>query len=148
MPAGAGRRVAGALISLVLVPWNVNAAVSVTRADIQTTPGSARVVLESSAPLRFRLLSLRRRVILELDDAEADPAIRTLVAAGAPGNRHIGNLRLLRARPGSVRLEIELKTDTEPHISSQAIAGGYRLTLEMAPGAAVLPPLEELFAEV
>ena len=72
MPAGAGRRVAGALISLVLVPWNVNAAVSVTRADIQTTPGSARVVLESSAPLRFRLLSLRRRVILELDDAEAE----------------------------------------------------------------------------
>jgi len=132
----------------MLMPWSASAATSVTLADIQATAQGTRLVLESPSPLRFRLLSLHRRLILELEDTAADPVIRALVERGAPGNPMIGQLRLLRARAGSVRLEIGLKSDAEPRISSRQIAGGYRLTLELAPGAAVSPTLDELLAEV
>ncbi len=138
----------GALVWLMLMPWTASAATNVTLADIQATPEGTRLVLESRSPLRFRLLSLHRRVILELEDTAADPMIRALTQRGAPANPLIGQLRLLRARPGSVRLEIELKTDAEPRISSRRIADGFRLTLELAPGAAVSPTMEEVLAEV
>src|SRR5258706_16335519 len=100
----------GAFVWLMLMPWTASAATNVTLADIQATPEGTRLVLESRSALRFRLLSLHRRVILELENTAADPMIRALTQRGAPANPLIGQLRLLRARPGSVRLEIELKT--------------------------------------
>src|SRR5438045_424468 len=79
-------RLAGSLIWLVRAPGSAAAAVTITRADIQAMPNGTRVTLESPEPLRFRLLSLQRRVILELEGAVGDPVIRALTERGAPGD--------------------------------------------------------------
>jgi outer membrane usher protein len=123
-------------------------AAQVLGAQVQVSRDQVRVVLDTDSAVRFRLLSLRRRLVLELEDAVASgPALEALPGK-VPEQALVGTIRVARLRPRGVRIQIDLKSEVEPRVSSQRSAEGFRLVLELSPGGAVMPALEEMFLEM
>jgi outer membrane usher protein len=124
-------------------------AAQVLGADLQVSRDQVRIVLDTDSTVRFRLLSLRKRLVLELEDAVASgPALDELPGKVPENHALLGSIRVARLRPRGLRLQIELKAEVEPRISSQRSAQGFRLVLELSPGGAVTPALEEMFLEM
>ena len=108
----------------------------------------ARIVIDADSPLRFRLLSLRRRVVLDLDDVVAGGVLAELTRQVPRDHPLVGAVRAMRRGARSVRIEIELKGDAEPRASSQQTEKGVRLVLELPAAAVASRALAETFLEV
>lgn len=107
-----------------------------------------QIVIDADSTLRFRLLSLPRRVLLEIDDVVAGGVLAQLTGQVPRDHAQVGAIRALRRGARDVRLEIELKAEVEARISSQRTAQGFRLVLELAPAAVVPAALAEMFLEM
>ncbi len=107
-------------------------AVRVARAQDHT-----RIVLESKTPIRFSLVSLRNpdRLILDLEGIGLNAMLTGLVRKVGGNHPYIKPVRIGRSGPDMVRLELDLKTEAEPRISTLKPEGahGYRLVLDIYP---------------
>lgn len=132
----------------LLGPGVVLADIPINAASVRTVEDRTRIVLESSAELRFTLMILRypNRVVLELEDAALNPVLAGLANQIAVDHPYISPVRIRpsASRPGALQLEFGLKAEAEPGIRTlKPQAGqGYRLVLDiMAPvGMAVVQP--------
>src|SRR5260221_8547063 len=132
-----------AFAALVLAPCEAGAA-QVLATEIQLARDQVRIVIDGDAAIRFRLLSLRRRLVLELEDTVSGQALDALPAKVPSAHPYLDGIRVTRLRPRGIRLQIDLKAEVEPRISAQ----GFRLVLELSPTRAVAPALEEMFLEM
>ena len=132
-----------AFAALVLAPCEAGAA-QVLATEIQLARDQVRIVIDGDAAIRFRLLSLRRRLVLELEDTVSGQALDALPAKVPSAHPYLDGIRVTRLRPRGIRLQIDLKAEVEPRISAQ----GFRLVLELSPTGAVAPALEEMFLEM
>jgi len=127
------------------IPCNARAA-QVIGAQFQPTP--ARIVIESDSALRFHLVALRGRVMLDLEDVVAGGVFAPLTGQVPRDHALVTAIRAIRLGARSVRVQVELKREVEPRISSEGTERGFRLILELAPAAAAAPRLSETFLEM
>ena len=133
------------LIAAVLPAPAAIAATTVTSARVWPAQDYTRITLESAAPLQYQVLQLKNpdRLVLDLEDAAAAPALGELSAKIAAGDPYVKAVRVGRFRPGVLRLVFDLKGDARPEVFTlRPIAEyGYRLVLDIYPAQAVDPLL-------
>ncbi len=105
-----------------------------------------RVIVESAAPLAYRMSVLRdpQRIVLDLDDIELSSAIGQLPARVQAADPYLAGVRLGKKTPSGVRVVLDLKAEVTPDLFALSPAGeyGYRLVLDLYP----LVPLDPLMA--
>ena len=123
------------LIAAVLPAPAAIAATTVTSARVWPAQDYTRITLESAAPLQYQVLQLKNpdRLVLDLEDAAAAPALGELSAKIAAGDPYVKAVRVGRFRPGVLRLVFDLKGDARPEVFTlRPIAEyGYRLVLDI-----------------
>jgi len=96
-----------------------------------------RVTLESAAPLKHTLLSLKNpeRLVLDLETVDLESVEREFADKLAPGDPYISNLRVGRFKPGVVRVVLDLKVEVKPQIFTLPPIEdyGHRLVLDLYP---------------
>src|SRR3954470_20084900 len=127
---GARRGLGCALFVLAQLPCAGFAAIPITAARIQLEQDHTRIVLESPSPPVFRLVALRRRVVLELDDIEFGRDFGALPSRLDSAHPYISSIKIGGSRR-RVQVQIDLKTDAEPRVLSRALGAGrgYALVL-------------------
>jgi N-acetylmuramoyl-L-alanine amidase len=104
-----------------------------------------RVTLESAAPLKHALLSLKNpeRLVLDLETVDLESVEREFADKLAPGDPYISNLRVGRFKPGVVRVVLDLKVEVKPQIFTLPPIEdyGHRLVLDLYPVEPIDPIL-------
>ena len=133
------------LIAAVLPAPVALAATTITSARVWPAQDYTRITLESAVPLQYQVLQLKNpdRLVLDLEDAAAVPALEELSAKIGAGDPYVKTVRVGRFRPGVLRLVFDLKGDARPEVFTlRPIAEyGYRLVLDIYPAQAVDPLL-------
>lgn len=133
---GRGFIVSTALL-LATLPSPVFADSEVRAVRVALAQDHTQLILDSNTPIRFSLTSLRNpdRVMLDLEHIELSAALLGLAAAVGDHHPYISRVHVVRAEPNIVRVELGLKAEVEPRISSLRPQGryGYRLILDIYP---------------
>src|SRR5215475_1651471 len=100
-----------------------------------------RVTVETSAPLRYQLSSVKNpeRLVLDFEDADFLSMMDQVANKVSPDDPHVANLRAGRFKPGTVRLVVDLKGEVKPQVFALQPIGGYghRLVIDLYP---LVPP--------
>ncbi|HYQ99666.1 MAG TPA: N-acetylmuramoyl-L-alanine amidase [Casimicrobiaceae bacterium] len=122
------------------------AAARVASARLWPSREYTRLIIEAPAPIAHRLVTQREppRVALELDGVDDPTELEVLPFRLQASDPYIAAIGLTVPVPGSVRLLLDLKTETQPQLFALApVAGfGHRLVLDLYP----LAPLDPLMA--
>src|SRR5512143_3458160 len=133
-----------AQLALPSLAWS--AAARVASARLWPSREYTRLIIEAPAPIPHRLLTQREppRVALELDGVGDPTELEVLPFRLQASDPYIAAIGLTVPVPGSVRLLLDLKTETQPQLFALApVAGfGHRLVLDLYP----LAPLDPLMA--
>ncbi|MFT3805144.1 MAG: N-acetylmuramoyl-L-alanine amidase [Burkholderiaceae bacterium] len=109
-----------------------------------------RVTLELDEQLKHvhQMMSEPNRLVLDLEGASVDDAVRDLVAKIQPDDPYIQQVRVGQYKPSVMRLVFDLKTAIAPQIFTLKPVDQYRyrLVLDLFPAAPV-DPLMELLAD-
>jgi len=109
-----------------------------------------RVTLELDEQLKHthQLMSQPNRLVLDLEGANVDPAVRDLVAQIQADDPYIEQVRVGQYKPSVMRLVFDLKTTVAPQIFTLKPIDQYRyrLVLDLFPATPV-DPLMELLAD-
>jgi len=114
-------------------------ATPVTIASARVWPAAdyTRITLESAKPAGHKMTVLKNpdRVVLDLDNAELGPALKTLADKVLSSDPYIKQVRVGIFKPGVVRLVIDLKGEVKPSLFALMPAGDYkhRLVLDIYP---------------
>lgn len=96
-----------------------------------------RITLESNAPIRFTLLTVKNpeRVVLDLEEISSGPALNEIANKVAADDPYIKAVRVGRHKPGVVRLVLDLKSEVNPQVFNLKPVGeyGHRLVLDVYP---------------
>jgi outer membrane usher protein len=131
---------------LVAVPGVALGSVEIVAVSTTVAHDHTRIVLESDGPIRFTLAHLRHppRLALDLDGVEVNAVLRRL--EGGPGRDHpyLGPVRVVQSGPGTISLEVGLKSEAQAQISTRnADAGpGEHLVLEIHPATQMPRPTQ------
>jgi len=113
------------------------AAITITAARVWPAEDYTRLTLESPRPIDQKMSMLKNpdRLVLDLDDVELGPSLKTLSDKILANDPYIKQVRVANFKPGVVRLVIDLKADIKPQIFSLQPAGDYkyRLVLDIYP---------------
>jgi N-acetylmuramoyl-L-alanine amidase len=135
-----------ALFLSLLVAAAARSAEPIRAVRIWPSADYTRLTLETAAPLRYNLLTLKNpdRLVLDLEDVEAERVQEMLVAKVLPIDPYIEAARVGRFKPGVARLVLDLKETVKPQIFVLPPAGdyGHRLVLDLYP----LVPIDPLMA--
>ena len=100
-----------------------------------------RLTLETRAPLRHSLLTVKNpdRLVLDLEDVDLASVQKELGGKLLPDDPYIAALRAARFKPGVVRVVLDLRGEVKPQIFTLKPVGeyGHRLVLDIYP---VTPP--------
>jgi N-acetylmuramoyl-L-alanine amidase len=144
--AGPGRVAFSALLLALLVPTAARSAEPISAVRVWPSPDYTRLTLETAAPLRYNLLTLKNpdRLVLDLEDVEAERVQEMLAGKILPIDPYIGAVRVGRFKPGIARLVLDLKEAVKPQIFVLPPVGdyGHRLVLDLYP----LVPIDPLMA--
>ena len=93
------------------------------------------------------LLKDPERVVVDIDNVDVNPALKSLSDKILGSDPYIAQLRIARFKPGTVRLVVDLKAEVKPTIFTLPPAGEYkhRLVLDIYP---VKDPLMTMLAEL
>lgn len=146
--AANGRRparvwLAGPLLAmgLLLAPGRSLAGMPISAVTLEQGGQRTRIVIESSAEVRFSLFILRypERVVLELEGVALNPLLAGLADQVAADHPYLKPLQIRLSPSGAkaVQLVFGLKAEAEPSIRTlkPAPGRGYRLVLDIAPPA-------------
>lgn len=119
------------------------AADSIKAVRVWPSPVYTRITLESSAPIRHALLSVKNpeRLVLDIENVDFDSVQRELAGKIAADDPYIGAMRAGRYKPGVVRVVLDLKGEVKPQIFTLNPVGeyGHRLVLDVYPAVALDP---------
>ena len=122
------------------------AAARVASARLWPSHEYTRMIIEAPAPIAHRLVAQREppRVALELDGVDDATELELLPFRLRASDPYIAAIAFTVPTPGSVRLVVDLKTETRPQLFALApVAGfGHRIVLDLYP----LAPLDPLMA--
>jgi N-acetylmuramoyl-L-alanine amidase len=108
-----------------------------------------RITLEADKPIVYRMTLLKdpERVVVDIDNVDVNPALKSLSEKILGSDPYISQLRIARFKPGTVRLVVDLKAEVKPAIFTLPPAGEYkhRLVLDIYP---VKDPLMNMLAEL
>jgi N-acetylmuramoyl-L-alanine amidase len=115
-------------------------AATITAARVWPSPDYTRLALESDAPLAYKYFSLANpaRLVIDLQDIEAGPALAALGFAAGAEYPLVGGVRVAPNRPGVTRLVIDLKAAVRPSVFTLKPMGeyGHRLVIDLYPAQA------------
>jgi outer membrane usher protein len=124
-----------------------------TLADVRGARDHVEVVLESPERIRFTVMALNnpKRLVVDLQGFALNAVASALPAKVPPGDRYLSGIRVSASSAG-LRLQIELKVDVEPRVSTAPPPNkaGYRLVVALHPVPRPAPQTaaaEELFQE-
>jgi N-acetylmuramoyl-L-alanine amidase len=126
----------------------------ITAARVWPSQDYTRVTLETGAPVRYTVLSLKDpdRLVLDLEGVEITAALTGLAEKVGSNDPYIAGMRIGRYKPGIVRVVFDLKSEVRPQAFLLAPVGdyGHRLVLDvypMVPDDPLLAFLDRLQAE-
>ena len=135
------RGLAGALAAALLLGQLAAAQAQVIATRIWPARDYTRVTFESREALDYSLFALKNpeRLVLDLNDEDADGLIAALQSKVAPEDPYIAVLRVALNRPGVTRVVLDLKAEVRPQVFAlKPIADyGHRLVLDLYP---LVPP--------
>ena len=138
-----------AWLLLPALQWVVPArAQPVSSASARLWPAQeyTRLIVESPAPLTYRLLAMKHpeRLVLDLESVELSAAIMDLPRHVVADDPYVEAIRVSQFRPGVVRIVLDLKTELNPQLFGLSPVGdyGYRVVLDLYP----LTPQDPLMA--
>ncbi len=133
---------------LALPPLAWGALARVASARLWPSREYTRVIIEAPAPIAHRLVTQREppRVALELDGVDDTTELEVLPFRLQATDPYIAAIAFTVPTQGSVRLLVDLKTETRPQLFALApVAGfGYRIVLDLYPLAPVDPLMAAL----
>ena len=116
---------------------SVNAANTITAARVWPAQDYTRIAMESTAPIKYQLLILKNpdRLVLDIEDIELTPVLKTLSDKIISGDPYIKQVRVGKFKPGVVRIAVDLKGEVKSNLFALAPAGDYkhRLVLDIYP---------------
>jgi N-acetylmuramoyl-L-alanine amidase len=114
--------------------------IPIVAARVWPAPDYTRVTLETRAPLRHTLLTLKNpeRLVLDLENVDV-ATLAGLAERISPDDPYIQAVRVGRFKPGTVRLVFDLKAEVKPQSFTLEPIGdyGHRLVLDLYP---LVPP--------
>ena len=126
---------------LCLVASAVHAATQISSARAWPSQDYTRVTLETPAPVKFTVMSLKdpERLVLDLEDVDITAVLTGLAEKIGANDPHVKAVRVGRFKPGVTRVVLDLKAEVRPQAFALAPAGGYghRLVLDLYP---LVPP--------
>jgi len=107
------------------------------------SPVYTRITLESAAPIKHELLSVKNpeRLVLDLENVDFASVQQELAGKLSPDDPFIAAMRAGRYKPGVVRVVFDLKGEVKPQIFTLKPVGeyGHRLVLDVYPIVALDP---------
>jgi len=121
----------------------------VSAARVWPAQDYTRITLEAGKPIVYKMTLLKdpERVVVDIDNVDVNPALKSLSDKILGSDPYIAQLRIARFKPGTVRLVVDLKAEAKPTIFTLPPAGEYkhRLVLDIYP---VKDPLMTMLAEL
>jgi N-acetylmuramoyl-L-alanine amidase len=134
-----------------LAPHAWAAASRVASARLWPAQEYTRLILESSAPLPYELITLAQpdRVVIDLPGVEAGGDLTELPSRVHASDPYVARIRVGRKPPNVLRVVLDLKTPVVPKIFALAPVAefGHRLVLDLYPPAPVDPLMALLESE-
>jgi len=134
-----------------LAPHAWAAASRVASARLWPAQEYTRLILESSAPLPYELITLAQpdRVVIDLSGVEAGGDLAELPSRVHASDPYVARIRVGRKPPNVLRVVLDLKTPVVPKIFALAPVAefGHRLVLDLYPPAPVDPLMALLESE-
>ena len=132
------------LLCLLGAATMAQAATVVTAARVWPAAEYTRITLESAKPISHKMVMLKNpdRLVLDLDDVELGPSLKTLTDKILAGDPYIKQVRVGNFKPGVVRVVIDLKAEIKPELFQLNPAGEYKHRLVLD----IYPPLDPLMA--
>ena len=142
----------------LLLAGVAEAALNITATRVWPAPDYTRITFEAKDPILHSMIILQNpdRLVIDLQEAEISPALRSLSDKILSSDPYIKAVRVGNFKPGIVRVVVDLKSEIRPEIFSLPPAGEYshRLVLDiyplvdplmallqqLNPGDAVVPP--------
>jgi N-acetylmuramoyl-L-alanine amidase len=123
---------------------HAQAAITVTAARVWPSAEYTRITLESAKPITHKMVMLKNpdRLVLDLNEVELGPALKTLTDKILSGDPYIKQVRVGNFKPGVVRMVVDLKSEIKPEIFQLPPAGEYKHRLVLD----IYPPLDPLMA--
>lgn len=125
------------LFSLMFITSIANAALNVTAARVWPAPDYTRITLEATQPISHSMITLKNpeRLVIDLQEAEISPALRSLGDKILSSDPYIQQVRVGNFKPGVVRVVVDLKAEVKPELFLLPPAGEYnhRLVLDIYP---------------
>ena len=134
-----------------LAPHAWAAASRVASARLWPAQEYTRLILESSAPLPYELITLAQpdRVVIDLPGVEAGGDLAELPSRVHASDPYVARIRVGRKPPNVLRVVLDLKTPVVPKIFALAPVAefGHRLVLDLYPPAPIDPLMALLESE-
>jgi N-acetylmuramoyl-L-alanine amidase len=139
-----------AALSFLLCALPALAAPSVSSARLWPAQEYTRLTIESDAPIRHSVTTLKDpdRLVIDLEEVEAGAALRELPSKVGDADPYVKAVRLGRPSAGTLRLVLDLKAEVIPQVFALKPVGeyGHRLVVDVYP-AAPADPLMALYLQ-
>ena len=129
-----------------VTPVAAQTATQITTARVWPSPDYTRVTLETQAPVKYAVMSVKdpERLVLDLEGVDITAVLTGLNEKVGANDPYIKSVRVGRFKPGVTRVVFDLKGEIKPQVFTLApIADyGHRLVLDLYP----LVPADPLLA--
>jgi N-acetylmuramoyl-L-alanine amidase len=120
-----------------LAPASAQTATQISSARVWPSPDYTRVTLETQAPVRYTMLSVKdpERLVLDLEGVDITATLTDLAEKISADDPYIKGMRVGRFKPGVTRVVFDLKSEVRPQAFTLAPVGdyGHRLVLDLYP---------------
>ncbi len=124
-------------VTCLLLAGVAEAALNITATRVWPAPDYTRITFEAKDPILHSMIILQNpdRLVIDLQEAEISPALRSLSDKILSSDPYIKAVRVGNFKPGVVRVVVDLKSEIRPELFSLPPAGEYshRLVLDIYP---------------
>ena len=140
-PAPLLSAVFAAFLSLCFFSAAAHSGTQITSARVWPSQDYTRVTLETHAPVKYAVMSLKdpERLVIDLEDVDITATLTGLSEKIGADDPHVKAVRIGRFKPGVVRVVFDLKSEVKPQAFTLAPVGdyGHRLVIDLYP---LVPP--------
>ena len=125
----------------LLAGWPITAAAQnatqITTARVWPSPDYTRVTLESQAPAKYTVTSVKdpERLVIDLEGVAITAVLTDLAGKISADDPYVKAVRIGRFKPGVTRIVLDLKSEVKPQVFTLAPIAeyGHRLVLDLYP---------------